>query len=107
MVHVPVEDTGQDQAGKIGNFQAQGTTVEVQVSGDLDELCQGCALQGNSVLTPQGEEVDLQAMITSDHGQAGETALRRFGLKDHRDAASKAELQAIENICGEFHGRDG
>src|SRR5262245_19039806 len=65
----------------------------MQLRRDLYEAAQSHALHGYRIPPPKRGEIDAVSVARGDHGEAGQSALRRLRLPDQREVPAAAEIQ--------------
>jgi hypothetical protein len=84
VVQVPVQHARQLQLRQVLELGAQRSRIEPQLAGDARQVEHRRALQRQRETLAQRRQVGVQAVVTRDHGEAGEAAFGGFSLQQHR-----------------------
>src|SRR4051794_22924004 len=102
MIEIPVQYAGRPQLGEFFKLQPERPRGQADLLGDAHDIFQCGALERHSETAAQTWQVSGIPEILGDHDEAGQTAFRRFGLQHHRQPASPAEVEALENAHGDL-----
>lgn len=85
---------------QFGYFSPQRPSREPKFLCNLQKLFERCSSERHLKAPPERDEIGFEAVIASDHSEAGEATFAGFSLSDQGRSAPAAKVQLVEN--GQF-----